>query len=267
MNIRQVLQYVGFGKWSSLVWTKRIQGAAWTVVVLSILIVMVLMMSGCDVFAPKTTSPISGQPVTAPQLVAELDRADAAKAREEAKAKAAAEAAIRKAKAEAEAQLANLEAAADIERAQRRAEAAQVVRDAQVKQAEVTANLAATVDRLAAEREALNASAETALADIERQREQALGFARVLQGIPGVAQATTAAGLGPSGIETIFGLALGGAGVGYMQKRARRRENEAWDEAERKAREQAQQNQMLLLALLDKNKNGKIDADEVKGVA
>jgi len=56
---------------------------------------------------------------------------------------------------------------------------------------------------------------------------------------------------------------LGGAGVGYMQKRARRREDAAYDEAERKAKADAQQNQILLLTLLDRNRNGKIDADEL----
>lgn len=231
------------------------------------LVVSAGLMAGCDVFAPKVESPVSGKPVTAPQLIAEIEREEARKEREEAKAKADAAAKVRKAQAEAEAQLANLEAAADIEKARRKAEAAQVVRDARVKQAEVSASLESTIERLAAERADLAASAESALAAIEAKREQALGFARVLQGIPGVSQATTAAGLGPSGIETLFGLALGGAGVGYMQRRARRREDAAYDEAERKAKVESQQNQILLLTLLDRNKNGKIDPEELPSKA
>lgn len=230
---------------------------------MGLLLVFGVLAGGCDVFAPKVASPISGKEVTAPQLMIEVEREERRLADEQRREQAKAEAAVRKAKADAEAQLANLAAAQKIDAAKTEAEAAQVVRDAAAKQADIQARLVDKAADLASARAALDEQTTAALGLIEQKREQALGFARVLQGIPGVAQATTAAGLGPSGIETIFGLALGGAGVGYMQKRARRREDAAYDEAERKAKADAQQNQILLLTLLDRNRNGKIDADEL----
>ena len=100
---------------------------------------------------------------------------------------------------------------------------------------------------------------------MKAKADQAVGFWNGLKSIPVVGQAIASTGAGDA-INGLFGLLIGGTGVGYLSRRAKAREDAAWDESERKAKESASQQQALTLALLgrfDANKDGKLDADEL----
>lgn len=239
-----------------------------------VLAVVSVSLTGCDVFAPKVPSPISGRELTGPELIAEAQAEEAKKAREELKERAEAEARLRKVAAEAEAQLANLEAAGKIEEAQRQAEAAQVVRDARAQSADVQARLVATVTRLTAEREAIADGVELALTEIQRKADQQSSVLAAVQSVPVVGSALASVGLNGETIAVLAGaLGIGGA-YNVAGKRAakrtkaeaeeaRRREHELWDEAEAKAEARANATlRDILLAKYDANKDGRLDAAE-----
>jgi hypothetical protein len=183
---------------------------------------LALGLAGCSWFSPPTTE-YRGKKVTADQLQAAVERdvraeaeratADAEKARADAarlegafKARVAALDADHRDQVlgltgEFESKLAELQLAA--ESARRRGE--QAVAD-------------------------IRGEAEAARADIDRQMDQLAGIASLVQSVTGLVPGGETFG-GP--VSALVSLVLGGGAVGVMQALARRKADQAWDDAEK----------------------------------
>ena len=225
----------------------------------------ILFLSGCGILEPKVTSPISGKEVTSGQLAAEIAKADAAELQAQRDDERKATLEQRASQREASAAFAALNAERDQFEARYRAKADEITREAQVKlDASVDWFTNATLAR-EEQRKALASQVDLAAEQLKAKAEAAQSVFAALKGIPVVGQAINASGAGTA-IDAVFGLLIGGAGMGYLAKRSKAREDAAWDESERKAKEAASQQQALTLALLgrfDANKDGKLDTDEL----
>jgi hypothetical protein len=229
------------------------------------LLIPVLFLSGCGILEPKVTSPISGKEVTSGQLAAEIVTAEAEAKREQRDAERKATLEQRASQQEASAAFAALAAEREVAEAQWRARAAEIGRVAQSKlDSSVDAFTNGTLAR-EEQAKALASKFDLAAEQIKAKTEAAQGVFAALKSIPVVGQAISSSGAGDA-INAVFGALIGGAGMGYLSRRAKAREDAAWDESERKAKEAAAQSQALTLALLgrfDANKDGKLDADEL----
>jgi hypothetical protein len=229
------------------------------------LLAVVALVPGCGILEPKVTSPISGKEVTSGQLAAEIAKADAAELQAQRNDERKATLEQRASQREASAAFAALNAERDQFEAKYRARADEITREAQVKlDASVDWFTNATLAR-EEQRKALASQFDLAAEQLKAKAEAAQGIFAALKGIPVVGQAIASSGAGGA-IEAIFGTLVGGTGMAFLARRAKKREDEAWDESERKAKEAASQQQALTLALLgrfDANKDGKLDADEL----
>lgn len=186
---------------------------------------------GCE--QPKTTSPISGNQVTAEQLQAEVSVWDSER---EAKAKADAEAdaqAIReaqaqskrdaaKAKRDAERKLRQMDADAETIRAELEATLAQLTDDFSFRVDGIHANARSRLAADSSAEAAMQAKADAAIADINRQIEQRGMLAKLAQGGMQIA-ASAVPGAAPaiSGLEALLGttglLGIAGTVVSRIQ--------------------------------------------------
>lgn len=214
----------------------RNRRAAWRLVgwVLAVApwVMVAVMMGGCE---QTVQSPISGQQVTADQLVREAD-AEARKLEREAADKAeTAKKRIEAAKFEARSRIreirGNVEATA--------AESARVIESVQdelgVRVAEAETDFGAAVSRLEAETADLEARTTGALQAIEAKRQRVAGLFDVVKNIPVVGQAAASAGLDLGGLGA---LVLGGGGaLAWQARRGRKLADQAWDDAKKEAAE------------------------------
>lgn len=165
-------------------------------------IAMVLCLPGCDAFEPRTKSPFSGERVTASELAVEAARYDAEQQAADIREQDEAERELRRVRSEAAVEarrLANTNDTAMVELQSRTEVAAQDV-----------------VDRLATSQQArdvnidaMQRSVDSALATIQRQRQQRMAAWNAIESIPGV-QAVPGFGA----VSTLIGGLLAGAGVG-----------------------------------------------------
>jgi hypothetical protein len=235
-------------------------------------------VGGCGIFEPTVPSPITGQPVNASQLVAEIGKAERDQAAFAIEAKAKAEAEQRAARSKAEAALADLAARNEITAAQAKAEAAQIARVAAEKIDTSLATFAAGASLRDATARSLADQFDNAGKILADKATQTNGLISALKSIPFVGQALATSGTGGA-VDSLIPLLIGGAGMGVLAKRSKAREDAAWDEAEAKAKADAalkassDQQAALMAALIgrfDTNKDGKLDAAEIaasKGVA
>jgi hypothetical protein len=174
-----------------------------------------LTLSGCD--TPKTTSPISKQQVTAEQLQAEVT---VWQAERESKAKADAEAdaqSVREAQAEskrlaakatrdAERRLRQMDADAQVVREDLEDAIAKITDDFSFRVDSVHANARSRLEADASSERAMQAKADAAIADINRQIEQRGMLAKLAQGGMQIA-ASAVPGAAPaiSGLEALLG--------------------------------------------------------------
>lgn len=212
--------------------SKPLRVAAAVMMLGSVFLFCLLAMGGCQ---PTVKSPISGQEVTADQLVREAD-AEAKRLEREAEAKAElARKRIEAAKYEARSRIreirGNVEATA--------AESARVIESVQdelgVKVAEAEGDFNAAIARLEIDTAALEDVTSSALADIEAKRQKALGVLNLVKNIPVVGQAASSAGIDLGGLGAIL---LGGGSVGtiaYQVRRGRKLADQAWEDAKKEA--------------------------------
>lgn len=189
-----------------------------------------VLATGCQ---PTVKSPISNKEVTAEQLVREAD-AKATKLQEEADEKAeTARKRLADARAEARARL--REVAGDVESTVLSAKqaTASIEDDLGEKVAEATFDYEQGVALLKQRQETLEAQVNGGLEEIERKRQTALGVLSFVKNIPVVGQGLSAAGLGD--ITPIATLLLGGGVAAWSNRRSQKKQDEAWDESERKA--------------------------------
>jgi hypothetical protein len=202
---------------------------------LASLAALCVLATGCQ---PTVKSPISNKDVTADQLVREAD-AKAAKIQEEADARAeTARKRLAEAKAEARARL--REVAGDVESTVLSAKqtTASIEDDLGEKVTEATFDYEQGLSLLKQRQETLEAQVNGGLEEIERKRQTALGVLSFVKNIPVVGQGLNAAGLGD--ITPIATLLLGGGVAAWSNRRSQRKQDEAWDESERKARTAAE---------------------------
>ena len=200
-------------------------------VMLSLTLFLLLALVGCQQTVP---SPFSGQDVTAEQLVREAD-AEARKLEREATEKAeVARKRIEAAKYEARSRIreirANVETTA--------AEAARVTESVQdelgVKVAEAEQDFSAAVARLEADTADLEARTNSALSEIEAKRSKFAAAFGLVSKIPVVGQAAASVGIDPTAIGALL---FGGGALAWQSRRAKRREDTAWDDAKKEADE------------------------------
>lgn len=193
-------------------------------------------LGGCEFLEPKVESPFTGRPVNEAGLAREI-------AQQEAKAKADAQAAADK-------------AAADIRAAQ--ATARKTAIDLQQRQAVTAAEIQATAARVEAETgQRIDAAAaavaaatkaltdrmaaiadqgDTAAQEIATKRQQWGGLLGAIANVPVLKQATGAAGLD---LSSLLNIALLGSNA-YAIRAGRKKADQAWDEATKKAKAEAE---------------------------
>lgn len=198
-------------------------------------IVSMAMMAGCE---PRVTSPISGAEVTGQELVLEAQREEKRIAREfEAKAEAA-DKAMREAKKRALVRANAIAANVD----QSKAEADRLLAELRITTEADISGAEADLDRAKATFADAVASLETdtneALAAAEKKRQQALGAFTMLSNIPVVGQAAASVGIDPAAIGTLL---FGGGALAYQARRGSKRRDEAYDEGYEKAKTEAEE--------------------------
>lgn len=208
---------------------KALRVFATILVCLSMATFMLLLLGGCE---PKVMSPISGAEVTGPELIAEAQREEKRVAREFADKADAAEKAMRDAKRKALVRANAIAANVD----QSKAEADRLLAELRITtEADIT-GAEADLDRAKATFADAVASLETdtnaALAEAERKRQQALGAFTLLSKIPVVGQAAASVGIDPTAIGTLL---FGGGALAWQARRAKKREDQAWEDAKSEA--------------------------------
>lgn len=190
------------------------------------------VLAGCE---QTVQSPISGQQVTADQLVREAD-AQAKKLEREAADKAeTATQRIEAAKYQARTRIREIEGNVE----QTAAEASRIIAGVQdelgVQVAEAQTDFTRAVDRLKAETADLETTTTAALQAIEAKRQRVAGVFDFVSRIPVVGQAAASAGLDLGGLGA---LVLGGGGaLAWQARRGRKLADQAWDDAKKEAAE------------------------------
>lgn len=187
--------------------------------------VALLLLSGCDLLEPRTTSPFSGEQVTGEQLAAEAARYDATKQAEDLREQAEAERALRRLRTEAAVEARKLANSADgalIELQARTETAAQdvverVAADQQVRDLEISA---------------MQRSVDLALQTLDRQQQQRMAAWGVLKAIPAV-QAVPGFGAIEGLIGPLLGVGVGAGAIQLTKRRLRRQLQETEAAAER----------------------------------
>jgi hypothetical protein len=78
MTMRNLLRRMGLSNWASLTWAKRLQGAAWALVLVTVLVAAVLLLSGCT--AQQAKQAAEGLTASRAEVDAAVARADAMQA-------------------------------------------------------------------------------------------------------------------------------------------------------------------------------------------
>jgi hypothetical protein len=214
------------------VWTWSL----WQVWGVYALVGLALMLAsvGCE---QKTTG-LDGASVTAQQLVQQGRDAEIAAERER-EAKDAADArALREAQAAARKEIAKIRAGGTIDQAEREAALADIAGDLELRVEAVKENAAANTKAYEDALARIDGRVKDGLADIQAKEGRILGVARVVDRIPGVSAAVGGATGGQS-LESLATLVVGGLGVGWLSRRAKKKEDDAWDEAEARAEKRA----------------------------
>ena len=198
-------------------------------VIVSALAFVGIMLTGCE---PKVMSPISGAEVTGPELIAEAQREEKRVAREFEEKASAADKSMRDAKRKALVRANAIAANVD----QSKAEADRLLAELRITTEADISGAEADLDRAKASFAdavaALEVDTNTALAEAERKKQAALGAFTLLSKIPVVGQAAASVGIDPTAIGTLL---FGGGALMYQSRRARKREDQAWEDAKAEA--------------------------------
>ena len=210
---------------------KIISARACTAVLVGLVLGFAGALAGCS--QPTVDSPFDGKPVTGDQLLAQVAKAEAQAAKDDAADKAKAEAAVRTAKAKAEAEVRRIAAQTKVDQANREVQLADTVAAAAVNTEQVMAEFAAARVTRQSALEALKAQSDDAFANLEAQMAQRSAIAKFAGSIPVVSQYAGAAGVDT---QALAGLLIGAGGMGWMAKRSKKSEYDAYDEGEAKAK-------------------------------
>lgn len=206
---------------------------AFVALVACLFIAALVMLTGCE---PRVTSPISGAEVTGQELVAEARREEKRIAREFEEKADAADKAMREAKRKALTRANAIAANVD----QSKAEADRLLAELKINTEADISGAEADLDRAkAAFADAvagLEEDTTAALAEAERKRQQALGAFKFISDIPVVGQAAASVGIDPAAIGTIL---FGGGALAYQARRGSKRRDEAYEEGFAAAKAQA----------------------------
>lgn len=190
----------------------------------------VLCIGGCE---STITSPISGQKVTASALVAEEAAADREAAAKAAAAKASAAAAVKAAKLAAEKEAAAIGTQADLAAAEAARQLRLVELTLGAKVDEATSGYAAVVEEIEAAARFRNDTVGDALEQIAAKESVMSGVLGTVLENPLVKTGLAGVGVDGSALSPLVALLFGGGAMSVMNRRAKKREDEAWDEAQK----------------------------------
>ena len=243
---------------------------------------------GCSWMEPRIPSPYSGKESSAGEIAAERTKLEAEEKSAAAAKLAAVTEAGEKAKAEAKRAAVRIALKAKTDAASAEADLADLEAASGAAVAQATRQIAAIGSGLDARLAAISESYDVAQQRISEEQQKRLGVLKFVSDNPVVRTAAASVGLDTSGVGSLGALLLGAGGIGWMNKRAKAREDKAWDEADAKAKleaaakdaawDEAQskavaaalQQQNLMLAMLgrfDTNKDGKLDSHELAAAA
>jgi len=201
---------------------------------LLVLLAAMVLVPGCE---PKVTSPFTGKDATASEILSQRDRAER-EARETAAAEAkAAQDEIRQTQAQALRAAATLRATAEKSAIQARTDLTILQADTNVRLASADARLEAASADLERTLAAINQQTDTAIEAAQAKANAITGAAKFVLDNPVVKSAAATVGVDTGGVSSLLTLAFGAGVVGWMNKRAKQREDAAYDEAA--AREKA----------------------------
>jgi|GEM_PF-5177674 hypothetical protein len=213
---------------------KMISARACTAVLVGLVLGFAGALAGCS--PPTVDSPFDGKPVTGDQLLAQVAKAEAQAAKDDAADKAKAEAAVRTAKAKAEAEVRRIAAQTKVDQANREVQLADTVAAAAVNTEQVMAEFAAARVTRQSALEALKAQSDDAFANLEAQMAQRSAIAKFAGSIPVVSQYAGAAGVDT---QALAGLLIGAGGMAWQASRSKKHADASWDEATAKQKADA----------------------------
>jgi len=195
-----------------------------------IVVALLACLSGCE---GKIKSPLSGNEVTASELVAEEAKADRDAAIAAQKEKARADARLRAAKLDAERKAIAIAQEADMA-------ASEAARQLKMIELELGSEIEAATKDAASALDLIETAArfrEDAVGDaleaIAAKESRISGLVGAVSQIPVVGQALGSVGVDSSLITGGLALLLGGGAASVAAKRSKKREDDAWDEAQR----------------------------------
>jgi len=220
-------------------------------------VALALFSVGCE---GTIKSPISGNEVTAAELVAEEAKADRDAAVLASKEKARAEQRIRTAKLEAEREAAAIAQTADLAAADAARQLRLIELGLGTELESATADVTAALDQLATAARFREDSVGDALEAIAAKESALTKVLGMVTDNPVVKTGLASVGVDSSLITGGLALLLGGGAVSVAAKRAKKREDENWDDAAKKTKADADEARAREHTAWDEAKREETDA-------
>lgn len=208
---------------------------------------------GCGLFEPKVVSPVTGNEVTYPQLIAEANKARDEQERKAAKEIADKEAELRRVAAEAKVRAMQIKQDAQNSASVAETQLAVLEVETGARLEQATAEVRQIRDSIDSYVAALESNVNDAITEINRKKEQGAGILKFIGDNPVVRGAGASVGLDTGEIAGGLGGLLGLGGLAAAWRSGKKRETE-WDESAEKTKtlilDTQQRAQMDMLRLM-----------------